>query len=258
MKLLICNDDGYQAEGLLFLQEYFSQRNNEVYVIAPYKEQSGKSHSITFTDGMMLIKKSEKFWALDGTPADCVNVGLCGLLPVKPDLIISGINLGYNIGMDTLYSGTVSAAKEAVVHGYPAISLSSGIAHNGEDTLGVTSCHINYEQISKFLDKHFDSLVQAAKTHPKNNRHLINVNFPGGTKPFAGIKRCIPSKQTRYRDEIVTFKSPVGKEYVWIKGELCEHDDKQLTTDIAVIRAGYVSVSAINVLPEDSGVNILF
>lgn len=256
MKLLICNDDGYQAEGLLFLQEYFSQRNNEVYVIAPYKEQSGKSHSITFTDGMMLIKKSEKFWALDGTPADCVNVGLCGLLPVKPDLIISGINLGYNIGMDTLYSGTVSAAKEAVVHGYPAISLSSGIAHNGEDILNASSCNINYKEISNFLDNHFQSLVKAAVSHSENNRHLINVNFPGGTKPFAGIKRCIPSKQTRYRDEIVTFKSPVGKEYVWIKGELCEHDDKQLTTDIAVIRAGYVSVSAINVLPEDSLVEI--
>jgi 5'-nucleotidase len=256
LKILICNDDGYQAEGLIFLQKYFSERGHEVCVVAPYKEQSGKSQSITIADGMMLIKEAENFWVLDGTPTDCVTVGLCGLLPVKPDLVISGINLGYNIGMDTLYSGTVSVAKEAVIHGCPAIAFSSGIAHNGEDTLGVTSCHINYEQISKFLDKHFDSLVQAAKTHPKNNRHLINVNFPGGTKPFAGIKRCIPSKQTRYRDEIVTFKSPVGKEYVWIKGELCEHDDKQLTTDIAAIRAGYVSVSAINVLPEDSLVEI--
>jgi broad specificity polyphosphatase/5'/3'-nucleotidase SurE len=101
-------------------------------------------------------------------------------------------------------------------------------------------------------------LVQSAKTHPKNNRHLINVNFPGGTKPFAGIKRCIPSKQTRYKDEIVTFKSPVGKEYVWIKGELCENNDSQLLTDISAIRAGYVSVSAINVLPEDSGIEITF
>lgn len=258
MKILICNDDGYQAEGLIFLQKYFSERGHEVYVVAPYKEQSGKSQSITIADGMMLIKEAENFWVLDGTPTDCVTVGLCGLLPVKPDLVISGINLGYNIGLDTLYSGTVCAAKEAVAHGYPAISLSSGIAHNGEDTLGVTSCHINYEQISKFLDKHFDSLVQSAKTHPKNNRHLINVNFPGGTKPFAGIKRCIPSKQTRYKDEIVTFKSPVGKEYVWIKGELCENNDSQLLTDISAIRAGYVSVSAINVLPEDSGIEITF
>jgi 5'-nucleotidase len=258
MKLLICNDDGYQAEGLIFLQKYFSERGHEVYVVAPYKEQSGKSQSITIADGMMLIKEAENFWVLDGTPTDCVTVGLCGLLPVKPDLVISGINLGYNIGMDTLYSGTVSVAKEAVIHGCPAIAFSSGIAHNGEDTLGVTSCHINYEQISKFLDKHFDSLVQSAKTHPKNNRHLINVNFPGGTKPFAGIKRCIPSKQTRYKDEIVTFKSPVGKEYVWIKGELCENNDSQLLTDISAIRAGYVSVSAINVLPEDSGIEITF
>ena len=258
MKILICNDDGYQSEALLFLQKYFSERGHEVYVVAPYKEQSGKSQSITIADGMMLIKEAENFWVLDGTPTDCVTVGLCGLLPVKPDLVISGINLGYNIGMDTLYSGTVSVAKEAVIHDCPAIAFSSGIAHNGEDTLGVTSCHINYEQISKFLDKHFDSLVQSAKTHPKNNRHLINVNFPGGTKPFAGIKRCIPSKQTRYKDEIVTFKSPVGKEYVWIKGELCENNDSQLLTDISAIRAGYVSVSAINVLPEDSGIEITF
>lgn len=258
MKLLICNDDGYQAEGLLFLQKYFSERNNEVYVIAPYKEQSGKSHSITFTDGMMLIQKSENFWILDGTPADCVNVGLCGLLPTKPDLVISGINLGYNIGLDTLYSGTVSAAKEAIVHNCPAISLSSGITPNGEDILGSSSCYINYDEITKFLDTHLCALIKAATFHTKNNRHLININFPGGTKSFAGIKRTIPSKETRYQDEIVTFKSPIGKDYIWIKGKLCEHNDPQLITDIGAIRAGYVSVSAINVLPEDSGIDIPF
>lgn len=258
MKLLICNDDGYQAEGLLFLQKYFSAQNYEVYVIAPYKEQSGKSHSITFTDGMMLKQKSPNFWILDGTPADCVNVGLCGLLPTKPDLVISGINLGYNVGLDTLYSGTVSAAKEAVIHGCPAISLSSGIANNGEDTLETSSCNINYKEITTFLDNHFTSLVKAATSLPKNNRHLINVNFPGGKNNFAGIKRTIPSQEIRYRDEIVTFKSPIGKDYIWIKGRLCEHNDPQLITDIGAIRAGYVSVSAINVLPEDSKVEILF
>lgn len=258
MKILICNDDGYQSEALLFLQKYFLQLGNDVYIVAPYKEQSGKSHSITFTNGMELIKESPNFWILDGTPADCVNVGLSGLLSIKPDLIISGINIGYNIGLDTLYSGTVCAAKEAVIHGYPAISLSSGIAHNGEDILGSSSCNINYSEITKFLDSHFCTLVKAATSHSEKNRHLINVNFPGGTKPFAGIKRCIPSKQTRYKDEIVTFKSPVGKEYVWIKGELCENNDPQLLTDISAIRAGYVSVSAINVLPEDSGIEITF
>lgn len=256
MKLLICNDDGYQAEGLLFLLKYFSQRNHEVYVIAPYKEQSGKSHSITFTEKMMLIEKSANFWALDGTPADCVNVGLCGLLPVKPDLIISGINLGYNIGMDILYSGTVSAAKEAVVYGYPAISLSSGIAHNGEDVIDSLSHHINYAEIERFLDNHFDALVKAAASHPKANRHLINVNFPGGTNNFAGIKRTVASKETRYQDEIVTSKSPTGESYVQIKGKICDHDDPDLITDIAAVRAGYVSISAINVLPEDSGITI--
>ena len=258
MKLLICNDDGYQAEGLIFLQKYFSERGHEVYVVAPYKEQSGKSQSITIADGMMLIKEAENFWVLDGTPTDCVTVGLCGLLPVKPDLVISGINLGYNIGMDTLYSGTVSVAKEAVIHGCPAIAFSSGIAHNGEDILGSSSCNINYSEITKFLDSHFCTLVKAATSHSEKNRHLINVNFPGGTKEFAGVKRTIPSKAPRYKDEIVTFKSPIGKDYVWIKGNLCENNDPQLLTDISAIRAGYVSVSAINVLPEDSGIEITF
>ena len=258
MKILICNDDGYQSEALLFLQKYFLQLGNDVYIVAPYKEQSGKSHSITFTNGMELIKESPNFWILDGTPADCVNVGLSGLLSIKPDLIISGINIGYNIGLDTLYSGTVCAAKEAVIHGYPAISLSSGIAHNGEDILGSSSCNINYSEITKFLDSHFCTLVKAATSHSEKNRHLINVNFPGGTKEFAGVKRTIPSKAPRYKDEIVTFKSPIGKDYVWIKGNLCENNDPQLLTDISAIRAGYVSVSAINVLPEDSRIEITF
>lgn len=253
MKLLICNDDGYKAEGLLFLLQYFSKQSHEVYVIAPYKEQSGKSHSITLTKKMTLIEKSDRFWILDGTPADCVNVGLCGLLPVKPDLIISGINLGYNIGLDTLYSGTVSAAKEAVIHGYSAISLSSGIAHNGEDVINTLSRYINYTEIEKFLDNHFNALVKAANSHPKTNRHLININFPGGTNNFAGIKCTITSKETRYQDEIATFKSPAGKSFVQVKGKICHHDDPDLITDTAAVRAGYVSVSAINVLPENSG-----
>lgn len=258
MKLFICNDDGYKAEGLLFLLKYFSERNHEIYVIAPYKEQSGKSHSITFTEKMMLIEKSDRFWILDGTPADCVNAGLCGLLPVKPDLIISGINLGYNIGLDTLYSGTVSAAKEAVIHGYPAISLSSGIMHNGEDAIGTLSRHINYAEIERFLDSHFTVLVQAANSQPKTNRHLINVNFPGGTNNFAGIKHTIASKEMRYQDEIVRLKSPTGESYIQVKGTIRNHDDPDLITDIAAVRSGYVSVSTINVLPEDSGITIAF
>ena len=118
--------------------------------------------------------------------------------------------------------------------------------------------NINYSEITKFLDSHFCTLVKAATSHSEKNRHLINVNFPGGTKEFAGVKRTIPSKAPRYKDEIVTFKSPIGKDYVWIKGNLCENNDPQLLTDISAIRAGYVSVSAINVLPEDSGIEITF
>lgn len=258
MKLLICNDDGYQAEGLLFLIKYFSKRGYDVYTIAPYKEQSGKSHSITLTEKMKLIEKSADFWILDGTPADCVNVGLCGLLPIKPDLVISGINIGYNIGTDTLYSGTVCAAKEAVIHGYPAISLSSGTAQNGEDTIGALSCHINYAEIEKFLDNNFTALIKAAESHPKTNRHLININFPGGTNNFAGIKRTITSRETRRQDKTVTFKSDTGETYIQVKGENCIHNDQQLITDTAAVRAGYVSVSTINVLPEDSEIPIIF
>lgn len=258
MKLLLCNDDGYQAEGLLFLIKYFSRRNHEVYTVAPYKEQSGKSHSVTLIEKMSLTEKSDNFWILDGSPADCVNVGLCGLLPVEPDLIISGINLGYNLGLDTLYSGTVCAAKEAVLHGYPAISLSSGIMPNGEDVISKSPPHVNYAEIEKFLDNNFTTLVKAATARTKANRHLINVNFPSGTKNFAGIKQTIVSKEIRRQNKTFISESDDDKKYVEVKGKSCNHNEQTLITDVAAIHAGYVSVSAINVLPEDSEIQITF
>lgn len=253
MKILLSNDDGYQAEGLKFLESYFCQKGHDVYVVAPHIEQSGKSHSVTFQDSIRLYAHFDKTWVLEGTPADCVNLGLIGILPVKPDLVVSGINHGYNVGVDIIYSGTVAAARQGAIAGIPSIALSSGVVQANEIDIGAPSHYINYEIIESFLDKNLLSLIDAAK-----NRHIININFPNiTTEQLKGSLRTIPSLKNRYSDQLITFQAPHQGCYYWIKGELCQgNEEEDDDTDIEAIRNGYISVSALHLIPSDSGIKI--
>ena len=121
--ILITNDDGYQAEGLRALAEEFADFAT-VSIVAPSREQSGTAQSLTLRQPIVCNRIAEREWAIDGTPADCVIVALHKLLPDRPDLLISGINHGANLGENAYYSGTVGAAREGALHHVPSIAMS--------------------------------------------------------------------------------------------------------------------------------------
>src|SRR5215813_13309635 len=123
MSILLTNDDGYQAEGLRAAAEALADFAT-VYIVAPSKEQSGTAQSLTLRQPIVCNRIADREWAIDGTPADCVIVALHKLLPEKPDLVISGINHGANLGENVYYSGTVGAAREATLHHIPALAIS--------------------------------------------------------------------------------------------------------------------------------------
>src|SRR5499427_6553393 len=121
--ILLTNDDGYQAEGLRAVAEALGEFAR-VYIVAPSREQSGTAQSLTLRQPIVCNRIAEREWAIDGTPADCVIVALHKLLPEPPDLVISGINHGANLGENVYYSGTVGAAREAVIHHVPGLAMS--------------------------------------------------------------------------------------------------------------------------------------
>src|SRR5450830_1740700 len=154
MKILISNDDGYQAPGILALADALSAIA-EITVVAPDSNRSGSSNSLTLDRPLWVERAGNGFYYLNGTPSDCVHVALTGLLPERPDLIVSGINQGQNMGDDTLYSGTVAAATEGFLFGVPAIAFS---------------------QVNKGWD-HLDAAAKFAAD-------LVRYGFPELPRPF--------------------------------------------------------------------------
>ena len=146
MNILLTNDDGFSAKGLNYLKDYFSKNNHKVFIVAPDREKSGTSHSITYKDSIRLIEQKDNLWVLKGSPADCVILALLGLVPEKIDIVISGINHGPNIGRDIIYSGTAAAARQAGFSDIPAMAMSIN-AWKGD---------FHFDIAGGFLDKYFD------------------------------------------------------------------------------------------------------
>ncbi|HBD95197.1 MAG: 5'/3'-nucleotidase SurE [Spirochaetes bacterium GWF1_31_7] len=235
MKIVLTNDDGYLADGILFLETYFLSKGHEVYTIAPDKERSGASHSLTFRDSIKLVKTEANKWVLNSTPADCIHFGFLGILPIRPDVVISGINHGYNLGVDTIYSGTVGAARQAALSGIPSIALSSAVINNT----------INSPLIKNFFDIHLDQIFNQLSTD-----YVININFPHCSyADLKGIKQTRLSHKHAYSDNLVTFDSPQQGRYYWINGEKPNFDTDE-NTDSGAINADYISITLINPMPE--------
>ena len=166
MNILLCNDDGYKAEGIHILKKHLLKYGN-VYLIAPKRHQSGASHSISLSDSLEFVEYKKDEYYLDSTPADCVRVSV--LLNKKFDIVFSGINDGLNLGTDIIYSGTVSAAREAVISGIPGVAISTDFN--------------SFEIADKELD-HVLDLVFENKMYSKN--YVLNINFP--TRDFTESK----------------------------------------------------------------------
>jgi len=231
MLILCTNDDGYLAPGLQVLARA-AQGLGEVHVVAPDREQSATSHSLTMHLPLRAREVRERVHHVTGTPTDCVMLAVQALLPRKPDFVLSGVNHGMNMGEDVLYSGTVSAAMEAVIFGIPAVALS--YAGRGD------AAHM--EAYGSLLERLLPQLVRPGAFPPET---LLNVNLP----PIdpAEVKGVQVTRLGRrvFSDSLTRGLDPSGKEYFWIGGGSIEWKALE-GTDFHAVDNGYVSVTPLH------------
>ena len=231
MRILLTNDDGITAPGLRMLYESLAPVGDLV-VVAPDRERSAVSHALTLHSPLRAWEHSADWFAVDGTPTDCVNLGLHGLFDQKPELVVSGINRGGNMGDDITYSGTVSAAMEATLMGVPALAVSLDGQGTGSDAYRAAAdyaCRITRMVVDKGL--------------PPDT--FFNVNIPECTETeIQGI--CLTRQGKRVYSDIVERKTdPRGKHYYWIGcGELGFEDTPG--TDFHAVHRKYVSVTPLH------------
>lgn len=237
MKILISNDDGIQADGIKALSKELC-KNHEVYIVAPDRERSAAGHSLTLHTPLRVEEIEPRYgatrcWTTNGTPGDCVKIAINAILDKKekPDIVITGINHGPNLGSDILYSGTVSCAMEGAVMGYPS--------------LAVSLCSMGYELHSfdytaKFVSKFLPKIKEIK--FPK--RTILNINVPGvPEEDINGV--AITTLGTRmFTDEYEKRIDPRGKAYYWMAGELIK-EAKNDKTDINAVRWNKISITPV-------------
>ncbi len=231
MIILITNDDGIDSPGLSVLQEVLSKQH-EVWTVAPKHERSGTSHGITMKTPVCIHEVDERTFYIDGTPADCVVYSLLGAIPAKPDVVISGINLGPNLGTDILYSGTAAAAREAALNKIPGIALS----------LNSKKPPYHFRTLTRFLSVNLEVLIEM--WHPD---HFININAPNIENGAFDVRITHPSRRV-YKDRIEQFTAPNGDRYMFFSGELPDAELEQ-ESDWEAISKGKISVSPVFLHP---------
>jgi 5'-nucleotidase len=244
-KVFITNDDGIYAEGLSALESALLYREFSVFTAAPLYEKSGASHSITLEKPLRVKKLNEFKFAVDGTPVDSVFIGLNSLTAEKPELVISGINKGANMGNDLAYSGTVAAAIEAFNNNISSIAVSLYISdYSGFKDSLFKNCATLF--VDKILPE-IESKVKELYTVP----HLFNVNIPQSAlgKEFPEVEWTVPGKRN-YGGEVIKRMDPRGKEYFWIGGDQYSFADIP-GSDCNVVLGGAVSISPVKLSYSD-------
>lgn len=230
MRILLSNDDGYLAPGLAALAEALAGLG-EIVVVAPEQNRSGASNSLTLDRPMVMKTVANGFHYVNGTPTDCVHLAVSGLLPFAPDIIVSGINLGANMGDDTLYSGTVAAATEGYLFGIPAIAVS----------------------LTSFEGKHFKTagkvardLVERYIRQPINEPVLLNVNVPDiPLDKLQGIELTRLGRRHK-AEPLVKSISPRNETVYWI-GAAGAAADAGPGTDFNAVERGFVSITPLQI-----------
>ena len=227
MRILISNDDGYLAPGINALARALSPIA-EIFVCAPDSNRSGASSSLTLEKPISVYQAENGFYYTTGTPSDCVHVALSGLLSWKPDLVVSGINHGANMGEDTLYSGTVAAAMEAYLFDIPAIAFSQVKRGWAELESAARIAREIVQSVHNILPSPF----------------LLNVNIPN--LPYADIRSSVPTRLGRrhHSEGVLKTLDPFGKEMYWI-GPAGQTKDGSAGTDFYATENGYVSVTPL-------------
>ncbi|HYF91967.1 MAG TPA: 5'/3'-nucleotidase SurE [Symbiobacteriaceae bacterium] len=233
--ILLTNDDGIFAPGINAIREELERTcDHEIWAVAPDRERSASGHAITMYRPLFPVKAEipgakSPCYSVTGTPADSAKLAIEALLPRRPDLVISGINRGANLGTDIFYSGTVAAALEGPILGIPAIA-SSLDSWESKD----------YSAAARFTAQL--ALKVLADGLPEGT--LLNVNVPGWpTRPINGV-RITRMGQRLYKDQWDKRTDPRGKTYYWLAGELMELDNGP-DTDVAAVEAGYISVTPV-------------
>ncbi|WP_067106270.1 5'/3'-nucleotidase SurE [Sphingopyxis granuli] len=235
MRILLTNDDGYHAPGMAVLEAIARQLSDDIWVCAPSEEQSGAGHSLTLSYPVRVRQHGERRWSCTGTPTDSVMIAIGKLMPEKPDLILSGVNRGANLGDDITYSGTVSAAIEGALAGIPAIALSQVYAREG---MGDT---VPFGAAEAWGAKVLAPLL-AMRMAP---RTLINVNFPAvHADAVRGIRVVRQGFHDYSRGSIVEGIDPRGYTYYWFGLHGIEHS-LGADSDLEAIDAGYISVTPL-------------
>ncbi len=227
--ILACNDDGIQSEGLYRLVQAL-EALDRVIVVAPDRERSAVSHALTLDRPLRADEVRHGWFAVDGTPTDCINLAINGLLSETPRMVVSGINRGANLGDDITYSGTVSAAMEAVLLGIPAVAFSQ-----------VGKVAFDYGVAAGFARALVGRLFENERTLPRDM--LLNVNVPE-SGPVHGYAITRQGKR-RYGDAVVEKTDPRGRKYYWIGGDQLDFDDEP-GTDFSAIRRGEISVTPLH------------
>jgi 5'-nucleotidase len=225
--ILVTNDDGIAAPGLHVLARELAALG-EVTIIAPDREQSASSHALTLHRPLRVNRQGERLYSVDGTPTDCVNLGILNLLAERPKLVVSGINRGMNLGDDITYSGTVAAAFEGTLLGIPSFAISQEV-ENGEEAFD-RAAGVAALLARRILDR------------PLPAGTLLNVNVPRAK--LKGTRLTRQGRRT-YHQGVVERTDPSGRQYYWLGGIPPRWDDDP-DSDFAAIREGYVSLTPLH------------
>lgn len=230
MRILISNDDGYFAPGIAALASAMSGLG-EVTVVAPERNRSGASNSLTLDRPLHLKKAANGFHYVNGTPTDCVHLAVTGMLEAEPDMVVSGVNLGANMGDDTIYSGTVAAAMEGYLLGVPSIAVSLG---SFEGRHFDTAARVARELAERFMSRPFGAPI------------LLNVNVPD--LPYGQLKGLRVTRLGRRHkaEPVVRQESPRGEAVYWV-GAAGPAADAGEGTDFHAVENGWVSVTPLQV-----------
>ncbi|MCS7000082.1 MAG: 5'/3'-nucleotidase SurE [Bacteroidota bacterium] len=234
MNILVTNDDGITSQGIYSLVEALRPLGS-VTVVAPDRQQSAVGHALTVSEPLRVVRfwRDEQFfgYAVSGTPADCVKLAVARLLPTKPDIVVSGINHGYNTGINVLYSGTVSAATEAMLLGIPAVAISLGTFDENAD------CSVAARTAAYIVERYHEFELPPTT--------LLNVNVP--PLPEHQIKgvRITRQGQGVWNDEYEERLDPMGRPYYWLRGTY-NHLDSDPNADDVAVEQGYIAITPIH------------
>lgn len=233
MRVLVSNDDGVDAPGLQVLAAGLRDAGHEVLVVAPDRDRSGASNSLTLDMPVRVAQHDERTWRVYGTPTDCVHVAITGMLEVEPDIVVSGINNTANLGDDVIYSGTVAAAMEGRFLGLPAVAVSLATAdHQGR----------HYATAARAAAE----IIARLKAEPLPADTILNVNVPDiAWEDLRGFE--VTRLGNRHRAEpCIPQRDPRGRQWWWI-GPAGPEADSGPGTDFHAVRNGYISITPIQV-----------